>query len=153
MSQKLHFVADIQADVERVWHVMLDDETYRVWTLEFNPGGSWYEGSWEQGSKIHFLGPNPETGELGGMLSEIAENRPYEFVSIRHLGFIVDGKEVTDTPEIQSWAPAYENYTFVKQEDGTTQLIVDLDSMQEWAEMFSEMWPRALKKLKEMCEA
>ena len=37
-------------------------------------------------AKIMFVGTD-EQGKRGGMISEIAENKPGEFVSIRHLGF------------------------------------------------------------------
>ena len=47
------------------------------------------------------------------MVSEIAENKPNEFISIRHLGYIANGIEDTQSEAIRAWAPAYENYTFV----------------------------------------
>ncbi len=46
----------------------------------------------------------------------------------------------------------YENYTLTDV-DGKTQLEVDLDSEEEYADMFDEMWPKALEKLKELAEA
>src|SRR5262245_9363061 len=73
--QKLHFSVVVNAPKEKVWHAMLDDESYREWTKAFNEGG-YYQGSWEKGSKILFLGPDPETGKEGGMVSRIADNRP-----------------------------------------------------------------------------
>lgn len=131
---------------------MLDDKTYRDWTSAFNPG-SYYKGDWSKGSKILFLGPNPEdpTGKEGGMVSEIAENKQYEFVSIKHLGIIQEGVEDTTSDEAQKWSPAFENYTF-KDKDGGTELFVDLDTHEEFAEMFSNMWPPALQKLKQISE-
>jgi hypothetical protein len=85
--QKLHFSTLINAPKDKVWHAMLDDQPYREWTKAFNEG-SYYKGSWEKGSKILFLGPDPNTGEEGGMVSRIAENKPYEFISIEHLGIV-----------------------------------------------------------------
>lgn len=81
--EKLHFSVQIKAPKEKVWDTMLDDETYRKWTTAFSPG-SYYEGSWDEGSKILFLAPD-ENGKLSGMTSIIAENRPYEFISIKHI--------------------------------------------------------------------
>lgn len=127
---------------------MLEDASYREWTAAFNPG-SYYKGSWEQGSKIQFLGPDPEgKSEEGGMFAEIAENRPHEFVSIKMLGEIRDGVE---TPYGED-AEGYENYTFVDK-DGSTELLIDLKGIpDEYVEMFEDMWPRALEKLKEIIE-
>lgn len=148
--EKLHFSIVINAPKEKVWHAMLDDEPYREWTAAFNPG-SYYEGTWEKGSKILFLGPDPSTGKLGGMVSRIADNRPYEFISIEHLGLVHDGVEDTESAEAKKWAPAYENYTFTEVEGGT-EVVIDLDTEESMAEEFSKMWPAALEKLKEIAE-
>lgn len=148
--QTQHFSIKINAPKEKVWHAMLDDVTYREWTAAFNEG-SYYEGNWEKGSKIRFLGPDPETGEIGGMVSRIAENKPYEFISIEHLGIINNGIEDTTSDEAKKWAPAYENYTF-KEEDSTTELAVDSDTDEEHLDEFEKMWNAGLQRLKEIAE-
>ena len=129
---------------------MLVDQSYREWTSAFNPG-SYFIGDWTQGSKMLFLGPDPETGEEGGMVSRIAENQLYEFLSIEHIGMIKKGIEDTTSEDVTSWAPAYENYTF-KDKHGRTEVLVDMDAEDKYREMFQQMWPEALKKLKEICE-
>jgi uncharacterized protein YndB with AHSA1/START domain len=148
--QKLHFSITINAPKEKVWHAMLDDEPYREWTKVFSEG-SRFEGSWEKGSKILFLGPDPETGEEGGMVSRIADNIPYEFLSIEHLGIIVNGVEDTTSEEAAKWTPAFENYTFTEK-DGVTELLVDMDINDEYVDMFNKMWPDALGRIKEIAE-
>jgi hypothetical protein len=148
--QKLHFSILINAPKEKVWHTMLDDKPYREWTKAFSEG-SYYKGSWEKGSKILFLGPDPETGEEGGMVSRIAENKQYEYISIEHLGIVHNGVEDTTSEEAKKWAPAFENYTF-NEKDGKTEVLVDTDTDEKEAETFSKMWPEALKKLKEIAE-
>jgi len=129
---------------------MLDDKPYREWTAAFNPG-SYYKGDWSKGSKILFLGPDPKTGEEGGMVSRIAENKPYEFISIEHLGIVKNGVEDTTSEEARKWAPAFENYTF-KEKGGATEVLVEMDIEDENKKMFEEMWPKALQKLKEIAE-
>lgn len=141
----LHWTVNIKAPKLKVWKTMLDAETYRMWTEVFAEG-SYFEGSWEKGSAIKFLGP---TGE--GMVAVIAENRPYEFISIKHIGFIKDGVEDTESDEIKAWAPAFENYTFSETGD-MTQVAVDVDTMEDWEGHFEMTWPKALAKLKELCE-
>jgi len=145
--QKLHFSITINAPKEKVWHTMVDDKPYREWTAAFNPG-SYYKGDWSKGSKILFLGPDPKTGEEGGMVSRIAENKPYEFISIEHLGIVKNGVEDTTSEEARKWAPAFENYTF-KEKGGATEVLVEIDIEDENKKMFEEMWPKALQKLKE----
>jgi uncharacterized protein YndB with AHSA1/START domain len=144
---KLHFSAVINAPRRKVWDTMLDDATYRQWTEAFNPGGSYYEGSWETGSEIRFLGPG-EGGKLGGMISRIRESRPHEFVSIQHLGEMRDGKDLLWPESVES----FENYT-LRDVDGGTELLVDLDVIDEYKGMFEDLWPKALAKLKEMAES
>jgi len=100
---------------------MLSPEGYGKWTAAFSEG-SHYVGSWEQGAKIKFLG---QSGE--GMISEIAENRPLEFVSIRHLGMFENGVEDTTSEKVRAWAPAYENYKFSDVTDGC-HVVVTLDT-------------------------
>lgn len=146
---RLKFTMVIDAPKEKVWRTMLDDDTYRVWTEAFMPG-SHYIGEWSKGSKILFLAPG-EKGELSGMVSRIKENRPYEYISIEHIGVVQDGKEDTSSEAVKQWAGALENYTF-KEKDGRTELRVDLDSAEEYQEMFQDIWPKALQKLKELAE-
>lgn len=150
--QTLHFSTFINAPREKVWDVMLGDATYREWTKPFN-AGSYYEGSWEQGSKILFKGTNDKGEVEGGMVSRIAESRKPEFVSIEHMGMIVDGKEVMieDTEEYKAWAGAHENYTFTEK-DGGTDLTVDLDVTEEMAADMGAMWEKSLVVLKGLAE-
>lgn len=148
--QKMNASILINAPREKVWDIMLSDATYREWTSAFNPT-SYYEGSWEQGSKILFKGTNDKGEVDGGMVSRIAESRKPEYVSIEHLGVIIDNKEVTDDPQYKEWAGAHENYTF-NEKDGGTELLIDLDVTDEMAGDMKAMWERALLKLKEICE-
>jgi uncharacterized protein YndB with AHSA1/START domain len=149
--EKLHFSISINAPKEKVWDVMLNDVTYRQWTSVFNPSGSYYEGDWNTGSSIRFLGPNPD-GTVSGMLSRIKENRQYEFISIQHLGEILNGQEKIWSEEVTKGNEFCENYT-LKQTGEVTEVTVDLDSNEEWKKMFEEMWPKALEKVKTLAEA
>lgn len=150
--QKLHFSVFINAPVEKVWNTMLGDETYRVWTATFNPG-SYFKGNWEAGTKMLFLGPNPDgTPGEGGMVSYVRENRKNEFISVEHVGMVMNGVEDTTSEDVKKWTPAFENYTLV-QKDGGTEVQVDMDTDESMASMFEEMWPKALQKLKEISEA
>lgn len=147
--KKLQFEIVIDASPEIVYKTMFDDKNWKKWTAEFNPN-SYYEGSWQKGSRILFLGTDSE-GNLGGMISRIKENIPNQFVSIEHLGVINNGIELTSGPEVDTWAGALENYTFTE-ENGRTRFVVDTDANEEYMSYFEETWPKALKKLKMICE-
>jgi hypothetical protein len=141
-----HYSISINAPKEKVWNTMLQDATYRKWTSAFTDG-SHYKGSWEKGGKIQFLDPAGN-----GMSSIIAENKPYEFISIKHIGFIQGGVEDTDSEKIKAWAPAFENYAFTEV-DGKTKVTVDMDIPEkEYEKMFEDTWPKALQRLKELSE-
>ena len=145
-AKRLQFSTVIAAPVERVWSTMLEPRSYEDWTSAFMPG-SRYEGSWEQGQRIRFLGPSGE-----GMLSEIAENRRHAFISIRHLDVVGNaGASEAESAAIRAWLPAYENYTFRPQAGGT-ELIVDMDVTPDFEQHMQEAWPKALARLKALSE-
>lgn len=86
------------------------------------------------------------------MVAVIADNRPHEYLSIQHLGFInPEGLEDTTSDAVKDWVPAFENYTFTDVEHGT-ELVVDQDITEEYEAYMQEAWPRALARLKTLCE-
>ena len=150
--EKLQFKISINAPVSKIYDFMLgisNKATYEQWTALFNPTSS-YEGTWEKGNKMLFIGVD-ENGDKGGMVSKIAENIPNQFVSIQHYGLVQGDKEITEGPEVEKWANGLENYTFVES-NGTTTITVDLDYTEEFIDYMNENYPKALGKLKEICE-
>lgn len=145
----MHFAIEINANVEKVFKLMLDNKTYSEWTSVFNPS-SHFTGSWEKGSNILFLGTDHD-GTSGGMTSRIKENIPNRFLSIEHLGIIQNGKEIFSGPKVEEWAGALENYTFIDN-NGSTLLEIDQDIAPGYQAYFAEMWPKALLMLKSICE-
>jgi uncharacterized protein YndB with AHSA1/START domain len=147
----LHYTIDISSPKEKVWQTMLQAATYKEWTGAFHPGST-YEGSWDKGSKIKFVAE--DEGKISGMLSQIVENVPYDYLSIEHLGQIIDGQEDTSSEDAKQWIGSHENYQFTEK-DGITTIDVELigeNINDEIAKMFDGMWPQALQKLKEICE-
>ena len=124
-------------------------KTYEQWTAEFNPTST-YEGSWEKGAKIYFVGTD-ENGKRGGMVSEIADIIPFQFVSIRHYGILDGESEITEGAEVEKWAGGFENYSF-QEHNGVTTVIVETDITEDYQEYFNTAWPKALDKLKELAE-
>ncbi len=143
----LTFDTVIHASRRAVWDAMLTPSTYKTWTSVFMEG-SYYEGSWEKGERIRFLGPGGDEG----MLAVIAENRPHEFLSIKHIGQIRNGVEDTESEEARQWAPSFENY-YLKEAGTSTELTVTVDIPPEFEGFMEESWPVALAKLKAICEA
>lgn len=149
-KEKLHYELYINAPTDQVYQKMLGEESYKEWTSAFNPT-SQYKGSWEKGSKILFLGTD-EQGNHGGMVARIKENIPNRFVSIEHIGIVApDGQEITSGPDVEQWAGALENYTFTEV-NCHTMLSIDVDTNTEYKAYFEDTWPKALQKLKDICE-
>ncbi|MDR7132057.1 uncharacterized protein YndB with AHSA1/START domain [Algoriphagus sp. 4150] len=144
--ETLHFEIEIACPPVKVHELMLAKETYKEWTHIFSPGST-FIGSWEEGSKIVFVGE----GENEGMHGWVEKNDPGRFVSIEHLGEWKDGKEVAPNEATLNWVGAHENYTFEETDKGTL-LKVDLDSPEDFSQHFAGIWPKALDKLKEICE-
>lgn len=146
----LKFEIEINAPREKVWDAIVNVEKYKRWCDEFHEG-SYFEGGWNEGDSIRFL-CDDEEGNKSGMLSEIAKSTHPEYISIKHIGQIVKGKEDRDSDEVKKWVPAYENYTLEKLDDGKTKFSVSMDAPDEYAGMFDDMWKRALVKLKSVSE-
>jgi predicted 3-demethylubiquinone-9 3-methyltransferase (glyoxalase superfamily)/uncharacterized protein YndB with AHSA1/START domain len=148
--KKMSHEIQIVAPAASVWDAVVDPHKYRAWTREFHPT-SYFEGGWNKGDKILFLGQD-EKGSIGGMVAEIAESDFPKFISIRHLGYVQDGVEDTQSEAVRALFPSYENYFLEEIGDGKTRFRVELDMDESYWEMMQEMWPRALKALKDVVE-
>ena len=150
--QKIQFKKEINASAKKVYETMLglqDKTTYEQWTAAFNPTST-YEGSWNKGAKIYFIGTD-ENGKRGGMISEIAENIPSEFVSIKHNGILDGENEITSGEQVEQWAGGHENYRF-HENNGVTTVTVEMDTVDDYLDYFNNTYPKALDKLKEISE-
>lgn len=85
------------------------------------------------------------------MVSKIETNRLNEFMSFKHLGEVKNGAEDTESDKVKGWAGAMENYT-LKEVDGSTELLVEMDMNEEYKEMFMGMFPKALEQVKVLSE-
>ncbi|ALL08666.1 ATPase [Pedobacter sp. PACM 27299] len=143
--KKLEFKTMINAAPEKIWEVLLGKDTYPIWTAVFAEGSN-VKTDWKKGSKAIFL-----DGKGNGMVSEIAENIPAKFLSIRHLGDVINGKEDLESEKVKEWAGAYENYTLTEV-NGQTEWSISLDIVEDYEDYMMDTWPQALKKVKELAE-
>lgn len=145
-TQKMTKSVLIGAPKERIWDVLLQDETYRIWTSVFHED-SCFEGDWAEGSKIYF-----KTPEGDGMVSEVAAHRPNEIITLKHQGVLIKGKEVYDSEEAKKWKGATETYRLIPK-GKKTELVVEQDIPDEYADWFFTTWEKALNKVKELSES
>ena len=85
------------------------------------------------------------------MISEIAENIPSEFVSIKHNGILDGENEITSGEQVEQWAGGHENYRF-QENNGVTTVTVEMDTVDDYLDYFNNTYPKALDKLKEISE-
>ena len=151
--ESMHFSIRVHAPAAVVWATMFDDSTYRQWTSVFNPD-SYFEGTWQPGTEIRFLGSKPDGGMRGltGIFGVITDHRPYEFVSIEYQGQIVNDVDDVSSREARQLIGARESYS-LSQDAGVTTVEIDVDTADTYSELFGELWPKSLAKLKELAEA
>ncbi len=143
--QKLNFTIDINAPKEKVWDILWNDATYPNWTSAFCEG-SYAVSDWKEGSRVHFLAPDGQ-----GMYSNIAKLVENEFISFNHLGILKDKIEQPPTEETKQWSESFEDYTLTES-DGITNLSVNVDSLDQYVEFFTEKFPMALQNVKNLSE-
>lgn len=143
--EKIQFSVKISAPKEKVWKTLWEDTTYRKWTAVFSEG-SCAKSDWKEGSKIHFVNENND-----GMFSLIDKRVDNEIMNFKHLGMLKNGVELPEDEMTKSWSGSMENYTLIETEKGT-QLTVEIDVVTEYKEYFSEKFPLALEKVKELSE-
>jgi hypothetical protein len=141
--ENMQFDININAPKEKVWNA-----SYRNWTSAFTEGSYAVTDNWEKGTKVLFL-----DAKGSGMVSVVAENRPNEYMSFKHLGEVIDGVEDVRSDRIKQWSGAMENYTLTETLDGTN-LKVEMEGnlSVEFISYFSNTFPKALQKLKALAE-
>lgn len=147
--ERVNYQIIINAPPADVYRTMLNKKAYTEWTSVFNPD-SHFEGTWEKGEKMLFIGTDGN-GDIGGMVSRIKENIAGKLVSIEHIGFYRNGKEIFTGADVEKWTGGIEEY-FFEEKNGKTHLSVFLDVDEEMRDYFSKTYPKALEKLKDICE-
>jgi hypothetical protein len=143
--ETLEFKIRIKAPVEKVWSVLWNDDTYKIWTGAFCEG-SYAVSDWNEGDKIHFMSPNGE-----GMNSIIETKIPNEYMAFKHIGEIKDFKELPLDEETKKWSGAMETYRLT-QDGEFTDLVVQVDIVEKHIDYFKEAFPKAMESVIEISE-
>lgn len=120
--------------------------TYATWTGAVWPG-SHFEGEWKSGNSLRFIGPDGS-----GTLATITTLKLYDHVEAEHIAVLLKGgAEDRESKLACGWIGSTERYDFSEQ-NGKTELKVTMTVGPDWEGMFNKDWPKALAKLKEICE-
>ena len=87
MINRLEFSIDIKAEKNMIWKALWNESSYREWASVFFEGSYAVTDNWEEGSKVHFLGP-----DQSGIYSIIEKHIPYKIIRFKHIGSVVGGK-------------------------------------------------------------
>ena len=139
----------IKASPARVWEVLFTDHYYRRWTVPFSPG-CYFEGTWELGSEMRFLGDGGE-----GLLSVVSSAVPLQELVLTHQHEIKAGLSVEDAlaqAKETGWYGAKESYLLTSNSDGETVLTASLEMPPQGFEFMVQMWEGALKLIVEIAE-
>lgn len=135
----------IKAPKEKVWDVLFTDPYIRIWYNEFAVG-CYAVTDWKLGSKAVFKDESES-----GLIGEIVANQPNQLLTIEYTGVLDRGAEDYESDMANQMKGGRETYK-ISETDGRTYLEVELDIAQEYFEMMSSMWDKALEKIKELAE-
>ncbi len=141
--QKLQFQLNIHATKEKVWNTLWQDETFRDWAGLIDPG-TYMVDELKEGATVQYI--SAENGY--GVTSLVAELTPGEYVLFKHQADTQDsGKRLRD----DEWTGGEESYLLVEK-DGSTTLTAAFDVPPEMEEYFTQNYPKALGRVKELAE-
>lgn len=143
--EKLIFEIGIKAPRKKVWQTLWGKESYTQWTAAFTEG-SYFEGEFKQGNRIHLLSP---TGK--GLYSDIVFLKEDTLLVFSHIGVLKNKKEQRIDADTETWTGSLEKYTLTDAAGGT-HVKVELDCQQAHKDYMNEKFPAALQKLRELCE-
>lgn len=136
----LEYTIQINATPEKVWEVLFTQDNYKKWASAMNEG-TYFEGTWEEGTIMKFLDP-----KNNGMYNLVEKNIPNKQLSMKHLGWILEGEL---TP--QNWEDSTLDYILEPNENGTL-LIGKVNSLDEFVDFFNSKYPKNFENIKNLAE-
>lgn len=141
--KQMQFSVQIQAPKEKVWRVLWNSETFKDWASLLDPG-TYIEGELKEGNEIQFI--SAENGY--GVTSFVAKLVPNELLLLKHKA---DTQNFGENNRDNQWTGTEESYSLVEK-DGITELTGTFDIPPELEEYFSEAYPTAFNRIKELAE-
>lgn len=144
--ETLKYQIEINATAEKVWDILWNEKTYSQWTHFFSPG-SVMRTDWEVGGKTYFT----DSSKKNGMVSTIERIEESKHLIFKHLGELHNGVEDVDSEKVKAWNGSLEAY-YLEENNGKTTLKVEVDSNDEFKEMFDNGFRKGLEVIKNLSE-
>jgi len=144
--EKLKYQIEIDASAEKVWDILWNEKTYSQWTYYFSPDSNMVT-DWEVGGKTYFT----DSSKKNGMLSTIERIEEPKHLIFKHLGELHNGVEDVDSEKVKAWNGSLEAY-YLEENNGKTTLKVEVDSNDEFKEMFDNGFKKGLEVIKNLSE-
>ncbi len=139
----MQFLVEINANKERVWNTLWQDETFREWAGLIDPG-THMVGDLVEGNEIQFISANGY-----GVTSLVEKLVTNEFVLLRHQA---DTQDSGTQQREKEWTGGTESYRLAEK-DGITTLTVAFDVPPEMEEYFKVNYPKALERVKSLAQS
>ncbi|WP_312767803.1 SRPBCC domain-containing protein [Epilithonimonas sp.] len=144
--EKLKYQIEINATAEKVWDILWNEKTYSQWTYYFSPDSNMVT-DWQVGGKTYFT----DSSKKNGMVSTIERIEEPKYLIFKHLGELHNGVEDVDSEKVKAWNGSLEAY-FLDENNGKTILKVEVDSNDEFKEMFDNGFKKGLEVIKNISE-
>jgi len=144
--ETLKYQTEINAFAEKVWDVLWNENTYPKWTHFFSPDSKMVT-DWQVGGKTYFT----DGSRKNGMVSTIERVEEPKYLVFKHLGEIRDGLEDVDSDKVKAWNGSLEAY-YLDEKDGKTTLKIEVDSNEDFKDMFDNGFHKGLEIIKELSE-
>lgn len=144
--ETLKYQTEINASAARVWDVLWNENTYSKWTHFFSPD-SQMTTDWEVGGKTYFT----DSSKKNGMVSTIERIEEPKYLVFKHLGEIADGVEDVTSDKVKAWNGSLEAY-YLEENNGKTTLKVEVDSHEDFKDMFDKGFKKGFEVIKELSE-
>ncbi len=141
--KEIHYSISINASKEKVWEILWEDKTFRVWANIIDEG-TYMLGEMKEGNEIQYI----SSLNGYGVTSRIEKLNPNEFILLRHSA---DTKESGQQNRENEWTGGIESYLLMEK-NGVTNLLIKIDIPLEQEESFNEKLPRVLKCIKTLAE-
>ncbi len=144
--EKFKYQIEIDASAEKVWDILWNEKTYSQWTYYFSPDSNMVT-DWEVGGKTYFT----DSSKKNGMVSTIERMEEPKYLIFKHLGELQNGVEDVDSEKVKAWNGSLEAY-YLEENNGKTMLTIEVDSNDEFKEMFDNGFKKGLEVIKNLSE-